>query len=131
MPPRKTPAVPPVTPPAVLPAPIAARGELAIILEGVSYTLTPTFAAIDRIETATGKALWELTQAALTTKLRTSEAATIIVHCAGQSGWNIERVGALICASEGGIVSVISDVLRPLLLLMMSGGYTALGERKA
>lgn len=138
MPARKAPtaaaAAPDLAPIAAGPAavpPIAARGELAIVLEGVSYTLVPTFAAIDRIETATGKSLWELTQAALGKTLKISEAAEIVVQCVGQAGWKNDRVGALIYAADGGLLTVIAEVLRPLLLLMMSGGYTAMGERKA
>ncbi|MGI4876656.1 MAG: GTA-gp10 family protein [Janthinobacterium lividum] len=121
--------------------PIAARGEISIVLETVRYTLRPSFEAIGIIETSTGKTLYELASAAEGRKLTLGDAAEIIGQCiraharstsdADMAVVRIGRIGELIYSETGGLLVAVKVTIAPLLLLALTGGYTASGERKA
>lgn len=116
------------------------RGEFALELEGVSFTLRPTYEAILAFEAETGKGLVELAGAALGGSLSLSELATIVAHCirawgkenkdVAASGVNAARIGGLIMEGNGG-VSQAMILTGSMLALATTGGINAKGEVKA
>lgn len=122
------------------PAPVEARGEMRIELEGRSYVLRPSFEAIGAIETGCKRSLIELARAAETGALRSDELAEIVAQCIRAEGRaandpmlrsvNARRVGEMLFAEEGGLLWATREVVTRLLFRAVTGGYTALGEPK-
>lgn len=120
---------------------VEARGEITIELEGVGYTLTPSFQAIGEIETACGKSLWELARAAEARALTLADCGEIVAACiranarAGDGGdlarVKAPRIAELIYGELGGMFAAVTVVIDPLLRLALTGGYTSLGFRRA
>jgi hypothetical protein len=119
-------------------AAVAARGEISLTLEGVEYVLRPTFEAIGQIETALGKNLFSLAQAAEQQQLTLAEVGTIAAMCIRAQAQatsndlhaNIrpERIAMMIFAEPGGALVAVRAAIHPLLIGALTGGYTALGE---
>lgn len=118
----------------------AERGEIALVLDGQSYVLRPSYEAIEAFETATGKGLLELARGAVEGSLRLGETAQVVTECVrawgravgntGARGANAVTIAGLIIESDGGLVHV-SRILGGVLSLAVTGGYTAQGEVKA
>lgn len=119
---------------------VEARGEISIELEGVSYTLTPSFQAIGEIETACGKSLWELARAAEARTLTLSDCGEIVAACIrANARANDDRdmatikaasIAKLIYGEVGGLFAAVTVVIDPLLRLALMGGYTSEGFRR-
>lgn len=116
------------------------RGEIALTLEGVEYTLRPSYEAIQAFEDQTGKGIIELGRAALEGKLSVREAAIVATECikawgratenASAAHVNAEKVGQLMFEAEDGVAGAMAAVAT-ILALAATGGYTAKGEVKA
>jgi len=119
----------------------ARRGEQTVMLEGVEYVMRPSFAAIEAIETKTGKALAELMILATAAKLKGVEIAVIVTECvkadlrqrgrgAEADMWQERRVAELLMDAEGGLFKMITDLVG-FLKAAATGEYTSKGELKA
>ena len=116
------------------------RGEIGLALDGVEFTLRPSYAAIDAFERETGKGLMALFNEAQSGIMPVKTAATIVTHCmraqaaaTGDSAGErvqVKRIAELIVEADGGVMLVLIRLQR-LLLNAASGGYTASGEVKA
>lgn len=116
------------------------RGEIALVLEGESLIMRPSYEAISAFEVSTGKGLLVLARSALDGTLAFSEAAQIATECIkawgratgskSAQGVNAPRVAELIMESEGGFRSALQSIAA-MLALAVTGGYTAQGELKA
>ena len=122
------------------PLPNSARGELAIVLEGQSYLLLPTFQAAGQIEAATGKSLKELALAADDGSLRLDQAGIIVAAAlraaAAENGLhpgNIRDAGIAerIYQEKGGVLIATRTTIGPMLRGMLLGAYDASGKAKA
>lgn len=119
----------------------SAIGEIDLELEGVDYRLRPSFAAIKEIELGTGLDLYALLRRVETGGLMQEHIGIIVAACiraeAKANGDNAlatikpERAAELVYAEEGGALLAIRAAIHPLLFNALTGGYTALGERKA
>lgn len=116
----------------------ALRGEVTIELEGVAYTLRPSYEAIVEIERVTDDTLVSLAQAGLSFTLplaKTAIVATELIKAHGRAtddramaAFNVAGVGGLIFdAGSYQIGAIIGAVLSGA----ASGAYTPSGERKA
>ena len=122
------------------PLPNSARGELAIVLEGQSYLLLPTFQAAGQIEAATGKSLYELARAAEESQLTLAHAGIIVAAALraaaaenGLNAGNIRDAGIAerIYASDGGLILVTRLTIGPMLRGMLLGAYDIEGKARA
>ncbi|MFA7505296.1 MAG: GTA-gp10 family protein [Burkholderiaceae bacterium] len=119
---------------------IEERGEIALVLEGDTYVLRPSYEAIESFETATGKGLVQLSREAIEGRLRLGETAQIAAECIrawgraknrpSVAGVNAVRIAELIIESEAGVIGA-SRTLATMLAMAATGGYTAQGEAKA
>lgn len=120
---------------------VAARGEISLTLEGVPYILRPTFEAIAAIETETGQPLFDLAKAAEQCRLTLPEAGIIAAHCIRaqaqtpggnplHAGVQPDSIARRIYGEDGGLLLATRVSLHPLLYNALTGGFTALGERK-
>lgn len=120
---------------------IEARGEISISLDGVAHVLRPSFEAIGAIETATGKTLFELAQAAETGKITLAQAGAVVAHCMRAHARSEEgnplhtdvqpaSIAERIYTADGGLLMATRVVIYPLLFGAIMGGYTALGKPK-
>ncbi|MDT7935212.1 MAG: GTA-gp10 family protein [Sphingomonadaceae bacterium] len=119
---------------------VDARGEIAIELDGVEYVLRPSFEAVGAIESACGKTLLELAQAAESGTLSAAHLAEVVAQCIKAQGRAVgddnlravtaKRIGALLYEADGGLMWAITQVVMRLLFRAVTGGYTALGEAK-
>ena len=118
------------------------RGEVSITLEGVRYLLRPSFEAAAQIESASGKSIHELTEAAEAWKLTLTQAGLIVAMAmraaarAGDIEGNLqqvrpERIAELIFSEPGGLHVQLKLVIAPMLRGMIFGAYTALGKVRA
>jgi cyanate permease len=116
----------------------ALRGEVTIELEGVAYTLRPSYEAIVEIERLTDDTLVSLAQAGLSFTMplaKTAIVATELIKAHGRAtedhamaAFNVAGVGGLIFdAGSYQIGAIIGAVLSGA----ASGAYTPSGERKA
>lgn len=104
------------------------RGEAEIVLDGVTYVLRPSFAAMAAIERGSGKSLMQLAQAS-TDGLPLETLALIVTECvrahgretgdAGLAAWKTDRVAELIFRS--GIFPALT-ACQEVLLAALSGG---------
>lgn len=114
------------------------RGEIEVDLEGVAHVLRPTYEALAAIESGTGKGLIALGIAAEAGELSLRDAALIVTECVKAhgkatgdrttAGYNVRRVGECIMAT--GLLLVIKRI-EILLMLAVTGGYDASGNRQA
>ena len=114
------------------------RGEFAIVLAGRTYSMRPTYEAIQRFEGIDGLMLLEMAKAASAGRLSTGACAVIVAECVRAWGkaeedlvaraFQAEAVGPLIISH--GIVDV-QERLTPMLVLAATGGIDAEGKRKA
>jgi len=114
------------------------RGEFPITLEGVAYTMRPSYEALVQMEQKTGCALSILRMAANAHALAIENAAIVVTEGIKAEGkatnnatlqqFSPERVGALLI--DGGLEPVF-DVIARMLDLALTGGVTELGEVKA
>lgn len=119
----------------------SAIGEAYLELEGVAYRLRPSFAAIGEIESGTGKSLFDLLRAVEQGGLTRDDIGIIVCACiraeakasgdAAVATIKPARAAALVYAEDGGAFLALRAVIHPLLFNALTGGYTALGERKA
>lgn len=118
----------------------AERGEVVLVLDGGDYVLRPSFEAIAAFEESTGKGLLQLARDAVDGGLRLHEMAEIVCECIrawgratgtkSAAGVNARRIGELLVEADGGMMAV-QRVIAGVLAMASTGGYTALGERKA
>lgn len=119
----------------------ATRGEIAVTLEGAELVLTPSFQAIDEIETQTGQTLRELVAAAERGRMSLRTVGIVLAACVRASARagkakehyaqvKAESMASLAYAEDGGVLLVIRHHLVPLLMVALTGGYTAQGFRK-
>lgn len=116
------------------------RGELALVLDGQTFVLRPSFTAISAFEAVTGKGLLDLTRAALDGRLPLAEGALIAAECIrawGRASDNVtaravstERIAELLIEMDGGYRAGLA-VIGSVLALAATGGCTAQGEVKA
>lgn len=119
----------------------SAIGEVDLELEGVAYRLRPSFAAIGEIESGTGKSLFELLRAVEQGGLTRDDIGIIVAACiraqakatgdAKLATIKPARAAELVYAEDGGAFVALRAAIQPLLFNALTGGYTALGERKA
>ncbi len=119
----------------------SAIGEVDLELEGVVYRLRPSFAAIAEIEKGSGKSLFELLRAIEQASLTLDDIGIIVAACiradaqvrkeSGVASIRPARAGELVYGEDGGALLAVRAALHPLLFNALTGGYTALGERKA
>jgi hypothetical protein len=115
------------------------RGELSLLLDGLSMGLRPSYEAIDAIEASTGQGLIDLARMALAGKLSLSVTAQIAAECIrawgresgdrGAAGASAPKVAKLILNAEGGFHAALQTVAA-MLSLATTGGYDASGELK-
>ena len=115
------------------------RGELALVLDGVTMVLRPTFEAIEAFEAATGKGLMQIARDAIDGRLTVGETAQIACECIrawgretdneDAAGARPKRVANLILDAEGGFRAA-SGTVAAVLALAATGGYTSSGELK-
>lgn len=122
-------------PPASQPTPVAARGEHALTLAGVTYRLRPSHEALVAIEERTERSVLALVRLGNAADLRLTQLGVIAAELirAGAEDEatrhvDAERIGELI--QETGIPGVTSR-LTLCLLDAATGGRTASGEAKA
>jgi hypothetical protein len=123
-------------------APVAnkERGEFALILDGASFVLRPSYEAIVAFEAETGKGLIDLARTFMTGNASLQEVATVACHCirawgaekndTGAQGAQVDKVGRLILDSPAGLQGATLE-LGPLLILASTGGVNSKGEVKA
>jgi hypothetical protein len=119
----------------------SAIGEVDLELEGVVYRLRPSFAAIAEIETGTGRDLFELMRRVEQGGLTLDHIGIIVAACiraqakvdkdTAVASIKPKRAAELVYAEDGGMLLAIRAAIHPLLFNAVTGGYTALGERKA
>ena len=115
------------------------RGELAVILDGTTMVLRPTFEALSEIEQTLDRGLVDLARDALGAKLKLADTAQIVTVCVrawgketenkGAAGANAQRIARLIVDSDGGLYTVLQTVAK-MLSIAVTGGYNSLGELK-
>ena len=115
------------------------RGELAVILDGTTMGLRPTFEALSEIEQTLDRGLVDLARDALGAKLKLADTAQIVTICVrawgketenkGAAGANAQRIARLIVDSEGGLYTVLQTVAK-VLSVAVTGGYNSAGELK-
>jgi len=115
------------------------RGELAVILDGTTMVLRPTFEALSEIEQTLDRGLVDLARDALGAKLKLADTAQIVTVCVrawgketenkGAAGANAQRIARLIVDSEGGLYTVLQTVAK-MLSIAVTGGYNSSGELK-
>jgi hypothetical protein len=119
----------------------SAIGAVDLELEGVAYRLRPSFAAIAEIETGTGASLFDLVRQIEAGGLSLDHvgiivAATIRAEAKVNRDTALAtikpaRAAELVYAEDGGLLLAVRAAIHPLLFNALTGGYTALGERKA
>jgi hypothetical protein len=115
------------------------RGELAVILDGTTMVLRPTFEALSEIEQTLDRGLVDLARDALGAKLKLADTAQIVTVCVrawgketenkGAAGANAQRIARLIVDSDGGLYTVLQTVAK-MLSIAVTGGYNSSGELK-
>jgi len=115
------------------------RGELAVILDGTTMVLRPTFEALSEIEQTLDRGLVDLARDALGAKLKLADTAQIVTVCVrawgketenkGAAGANPQRIARLIVDSDGGLYTVLQTVEK-VLSVAVTGGYNSAGELK-
>ena len=115
------------------------RGELAVILDGTTMVLRPTFEALSEIEQTLDRGLVDLARDALGAKLKLADTAQIVTVCVrawgketenkGAAGANAQRIARLIVDSEGGLYTVLQTIAK-MLSIEVTGGYNSAGELK-
>jgi hypothetical protein len=115
------------------------RGELAVILDGTTMVLRPTFEALSEIEQTLDRGLVDLARDALGAKLKLADTAQIVTVCVrawgketenkGAAGANAQRIARLIVDSDGGLYTVLQTVAK-MLSIAVTGGYNSAGELK-
>jgi hypothetical protein len=115
------------------------RGELAVILDGTTMVLRPTFEALSEIEQTLDRGLVDLARDALGAKLKLADTAQIVTVCVrawgketenkGAAGANAQRIARLIVDSEGGLYTVLQTIAK-MLSIAVTGGYNSAGELK-
>ena len=115
------------------------RGELAVILDGTTMVLRPTFEALSEIEQALDRGLVDLARDALGAKLKLADTAQIVTVCVrawgketenkGAAGANAQRIARLIVDSDGGLYTVLQTIAK-MLSIAVTGGYNSSGELK-
>ncbi len=118
----------------------SAIGEVDLELEGVAYRLRPSFTAIKEIEAGTGLDLFDLVRRVETGGLSLDHIGIIVAACiraeAKVSGdTNLATIkpataAGLVYEADGGELLAVRAAIHPLLFNAVTGGYTALGERK-
>ncbi|WP_052730460.1 GTA-gp10 family protein [Sphingomonas sp. SRS2] len=117
------------------------RGEQAILLDGITHVMRPSWAALQAIEDATGMSIVELGARAEMGRLRGLQIAVVVTECIkadlrhhGKSreadAWDVNVVAAKLMEADGGLVAAIKQ-LPPFLRDAVTGRYTAKGEAKA
>lgn len=117
------------------------RGEQAILLEGVTYVMRPSWQALQAIEDQTGLSIVELGARAEVGRLRGLQIAVIVTECIKADlrhqgkgreadAWDAQIVAGKLMESDGGIVAAIKQ-LPPFLRDAVTGRYNAKGEAKA
>jgi len=94
----------------------AARGEAALILEGIALVVRPSFAALVAAEAELGSLL-ALVERAGEGRLALSEMAGLVWHCLAMrpDGWTRERLGeALLAAGVAQAMPAVRMILRQL-----------------
>lgn len=120
----------------------ATRGESALTLDGQRFVLRPSFAALNAIEAKTGRSLVELALMAGQGRMSIGAMATIATECIrawgtanpGDEGKvaasvNEDRIAECIFEADGGVM-VAMKTIEIVLMLGVTGGLTASGERK-
>jgi hypothetical protein len=115
------------------------RGELAVILDGTTMVLRPTFEALSEIEQTLDRGLVDLARDALGAKLKLADTAQIVTVCVrawgketenkGAAGANAQRIARLIVDSDGGLYTVLQTIAK-MLSIAVTGGYNSSGELK-
>ena len=100
--------------------PITQRGEIDFDLAGKEFTLEPSFARIDKVETALGRPLIQLAaEMSMFQRLSFRDAATI-VHTMGKGHkLSVGEVGDLVV--KVGLANVVKK-LRPFFEKILDGG---------
>jgi len=116
------------------------RGEVALELDGVRYTLRPSYEAIMAFEKGTGFGLLELVRQTEDLSMAIETASIVVTECIRAGGRaeknemkahvSPRKIGELMLTADGGLIKVLVE-LRVLLSLAATGGLTAEGERKA
>lgn len=117
------------------------RGEQMILIEGHSYTMRPSFQAIQAFEDQLGMSAIELGLKAEQGKLRGIQIAIIVTECVRADlrhqgkgreadAWKAETVAEKLMEADGGLLAAIT-LMPPFLRAVITGGYTAKGEAKA
>jgi hypothetical protein len=116
-------------------------GEVSIELEGVAYRLRPSFEAIAEIEAGTGRDLFDLLRQVEQGGLSLDHIGVIVAACiraqakvdkdTGMATIKARTAARLVYEADGGALVAVRTALHPLLFNAVTGGYSALGERKA
>ncbi|WP_174286632.1 hypothetical protein [Sphingomonas bacterium] len=116
------------------------RGEFDIELAGGTFSMRPSWDAIQAFEKGTGRSLLVLAGQAAAKALDTRSMATIVVECVAAwgrakgimsaQGFDIDRTAGMIMDSPGGPL-VLCERLRLMLYMAATGGITSSGEVRA
>lgn len=118
------------------------RGEAALTLDGQRFVLRPSFTALAAIEAKTGRSLVELALMAGEGRMPIATMAAVATECIrawgkaqpGDEGKvaaavSEARIAECIFESDGGVM-VAMKTIEIVLMLGVTGGVTASGERK-
>ncbi|WP_338467034.1 gene transfer agent family protein [Novosphingobium sp. ZN18A2] len=95
------------------------RGEAALVLDGTTYRLRPTFAALVDAEQELGP-LFSLVERASAGELRLSEMVALFWHCLAD-GHGLSRAGFADAVVRGGLAGA-TPALRTLMTQVLKGG---------
>lgn len=94
------------------------RGEIRVDIDGVGYTLRPTFDALRQIETRTGRSVLVLIQEVISMRVHYAHLVVTLYELARASGAKLteERIGAAIIGKGiKAYLKPLSDVLQTVL----------------